>query len=121
RPFVRRRLLAAEMIAREIEHAEPLDGREPRAHIGDREKSVRARHARADVAVAVGNAFVIENAARGHERLFDFVERAVIERDGHRSSRQQYQRPECFFLLFTEAGYMATTRRGAADRQADWV
>jgi hypothetical protein len=84
--FVRRRLLAAEMIAGEIEHAKPLDRREPRAHVGDREKRVRAGDARADVAVTVGDALVIENAARGHERLLDFAERGVVERDGHRSS-----------------------------------
>src|SRR4029450_5397493 len=69
RPLVGRRLRAAQIVAVEILHDEAIRRYAARADISDGDKRIRAGHAHTDMAVTIGNAFVIENVAGG-DQLF---------------------------------------------------
>src|SRR6266550_1666047 len=71
RPFVGRRVLAAEKITVEIEQHEPVRRRTTRAHAGEREKCLSSGDAYTYMTEAVGDAFAIENVTAVDEFLLE--------------------------------------------------
>src|SRR5512134_246812 len=67
RPFVGRSLGAVEIIAVEILHDQAVAGDAAGAHVSDGNERVRAGYAHADMTVAVGHTFVIENMTSGDQ------------------------------------------------------
>src|SRR5688572_21243340 len=78
-PFVGRRFGAAEIIARQVLHDQPVVSDTAGTDIGNGDKRVGSGNAHADMAVAVGHAFMVENATGGDELLLHFFELGGIE------------------------------------------
>jgi hypothetical protein len=79
RPFVRRRFLAAEIIAVEVEHNQAMDRRAARTDSCESDERFLIRNSHADVTEAIGDALVVENVAGADEFLFEFLEIGGIE------------------------------------------
>ena len=78
-PFVGRRFGAAEIIAGEVLHDQSIVSDTAGADIRNSDKRICAGNTHADVAIAVGHAFMIENAAGHDELLLHFFELGGIE------------------------------------------
>src|SRR5262245_23276300 len=74
RPLIGRRLCAVEIVAVQILHDQAILCHAARAYIGDGDESVCARDAHADMAVAVGDIFMIENMAGRNQLVRQFLQ-----------------------------------------------
>ena len=79
RPFVGRSRGAVEMVAGKILHDQAVARDRARTDIGDGDKRVRAGHAHADVAVAVGDAFMVENMTGGNQFVGELLKLGRID------------------------------------------
>ena len=79
RPFIGRGFRAAEIVAVEIQHDQPIQRRAAGAYTGYRNKSLAFGNAHAHMAEAIGDAFVIEDVTAIHQFLLEFFEFAGIE------------------------------------------